>query len=187
MAEPNPGPSHLRRIFFGTGCFWCTEAVFSKVKGVTDTEPGFMGGGSTAVTYEDVCRGHTRHAEVLRIDYDPAIVSLERLLSVFWRCHDPTSINRQGNDVGPQYRSCIFTPDASTQQAILAAKDALDAAGLFGRKIVTQVEQADHFTSAGPAHKNYFARYPENGYCAAVIRPKLAQLKDLFATIPDEH
>lgn len=183
MAEPGPSPSHLQTIFFGTGCFWCTEAVFSRIKGVQATEPGFMGGGGAAVTYEEVCKGNTGHAEVLKIDFDPATVSLEKLLEVFWRCHDPTSLNRQGNDEGPQYRSCIFTADESTLQSVRAARDSLEATGIFGRPIVTEVERADHFVSAGPAHKDYFARYPEKAYCAAVIRPKLMHLQSLIAPL----
>jgi peptide-methionine (S)-S-oxide reductase len=180
MTVSTQSPTTHHTVFFGTGCFWCTEAVFGRLHGVIETEPGFMGGGYADVTYEEVCRGNTGHAEVLRIVYDPQVVSFERLIDIFWRCHDPTSLNRQGHDIGPQYRSCIFVEDEETLQRVQLLKVSIDASGVFPRKTVTQIERADHFVSAGPAHKDYFARFPNKAYCAAVIRPKLDQLSSVL-------
>lgn len=165
-----------QHIFFGTGCFWCTEALFSQLKGVTGTMPGFMGGQDLQVSYEDVCKKDTGHAEVLRIEYDPQQIDLHDLLSFFWRSHDPTSLNRQGDDVGPQYRSCIFCADQETLASVIKEKAQIDASGLFDRPLVTEVLIETPFVPA-PEHKDYFLKNPDKAYCQAVIAPKVRLLQ----------
>jgi peptide-methionine (S)-S-oxide reductase len=160
------------------GCFWCLEAVFDDLKGVESVESGYMGGKTANPSYEDVCDGGTGHAEVVRITYDPALISFRDLLEVFFVIHDPTTLNRQGNDAGTQYRSAIFTH--SPQQKAIAEQviGNLEAAGLWSNPIVTEVSAASTFYVAEDYHQEYFRRVGEqNRYCSAVIAPKVAKFR----------
>lgn len=160
---------------FGGGCFWCTETIFQRVNGVEEVLPGYMGGTTENPTYEQVCTGATGHAEVINIKYDPAVVSYETLLGIFFKTHDPTTLNRQGEDVGTQYRSAVFYHNI--EQKIQAEKmiAALTAEGVYDSPIVTEVTEASTFWEAEDYHKDYFNRNPQNPYCSAVIAPKLAK------------
>lgn len=160
------------------GCFWCLEAVFDDLKGVESVESGYMGGKTANPRYEDVCEGGTGHAEVVRITYDPAAISFRDLLEVFFVIHDPTTLNRQGNDAGTQYRSAIFT-HSPEQKAIAEQVIAnLEAAGLWNDRIVTEVSPASTFYVAENYHQEYFRRVGEqNPYCSAVIAPKVAKFR----------
>ena len=161
---------------FGAGCFWCVEAVLLQVDGVHSAVSGFMGGHTPAPTYEDICRGDTGHAEVVQVEFDPAVVSYEHLLEWFWRLHDPTTLNRQGADVGTQYRSAIFVHDAAQREAAEASKAAADASGRFDSPIVTEITDASEFTPADAKHQDYYRANREQAYCAIVIAPKLEKL-----------
>jgi len=143
---------------FAAGCFWGVEATFRKVPGVIDTAVGYSGGHTENPTYEEVCTDRTGHAEVVRVEYDPEQVTYEQLLDVFFNCHNPTTLNRQGPDIGTQYRSAIFYHTPEQQQAALAAKEALDASGKFGRPIVTQIEPAGPFYRAEEYHQRYLEK-----------------------------
>jgi len=149
---------------FGGGCFWGTEAAFKKVKGVTDTKVGYMGGTFDDPSYEDVIRHGTGHAEVVQVAFDPALVTYEQLLDLFWFIHDPTQLNRQGNDVGDQYRSVIFTYSDEQQQAAEASRQSLADSGKYDKPIVTQVEPAKRFWTAEEYHQEYLDKNP-GGYC----------------------
>lgn len=158
---------------FGGGCFWCTETIFQRVEGVEQVLPGYMGGTTENPTYEEVCTGMTGHAEVIHIKYDPSKVSYASLLAIFFKTHDPTTLNRQGNDIGTQYRSAVFYHDdlqKATAEAMIAD---LENEGVFDDPIVTEVTASSIFYEAEDYHKNYFNRNPDNPYCAAVIAPKL--------------
>jgi peptide-methionine (S)-S-oxide reductase len=170
-------------IVFGGGCFWCTEAVFSMLKGVVGTTPGYAGGTKVNPTYEQVCSGSTGHAEVLKVDYDPGRVSLNKLLDVFMTMHDPTSLNRQGADTGTQYRSIILYGTEAQKRVIdsfikKAQKD-------FGKPIVTEVKKLDRFYVAEDYHKRYYDKNPDLPYCAFVIRPKMEKVREKFSSSVD--
>ena len=149
----------MAKAAFGAGCFWGVESAFRQVKGVTDAAVGYMGGSLANPTYDDVCTDRTGHAEVVQLDYDPAVVSYQELLRVFFDLHDPTSLNRQGPDYGKQYRSVIFFYDADQQRAALKMKDDLDRSGRFPRKIVTQIAPAPEFWRAEEYHQRYFEKH----------------------------
>lgn len=168
---------------FGGGCFWCTEAVFSMLKGVSAVEPGYAGGHTEQPTYAAVCGGATGHAEVIRVTYDPAIISYRDLLTVFFASHDPTTLNRQGNDVGTQYRSIILTTTTKQQEEAQAFLDELNAAHEEGDPIVTEVAPLRGFFEAEQEHKDYYARNSTAGYCQVVINPKLAKVQKEFARL----
>jgi peptide-methionine (S)-S-oxide reductase len=164
----------------GNGCFWCTEAVFQNVKGVIKVESGYSGGNTENPTYKDICTGTTNHAECLLITFDNTIVSYEDLLKIFWETHDPTTPNRQGNDVGTQYRSIIFYHNETQFSLAQAYKTSLDASGIFKNPIVTLIEPATTFYKAENYHQNY---YNENGsapYCQFVVKPKVEKFNKLF-------
>jgi peptide-methionine (S)-S-oxide reductase len=168
---------------FGGGCFWCTEAVFKMLRGVISVEPGYAGGSTENPTYEEVCTGKTGHAEVVRITYDSRCISYRDLLTVFFGSHDPTTLNRQGNDVGTQYRSVIFTTtDEQRKEAETFIKE-LNASGDFGESIVTTVEPLSKYFPAEEYHQEYFARNPYQPYCEIVINPKLEKVKERFAEL----
>ncbi len=168
----------MAQAIFGGGCFWCTEAVFAQLRGVTQVESGYAGGTRPNPTYEQVCTGVSGHAEVIRITHDPNVIDYPTLLAVFFATHDPTTPNRQGNDIGSQYRSVIFYLD-ETQRAQAAAMIAqLQAEGV---KVVTEMQPAPVFYPAEAYHQNFYARNPNQGYCNAVIPPKLAKLQQKFA------
>ena len=159
----------------GGGCFWCTEAVFELVKGVDAVVSGYSGGATLNPTYEDICTGRTGHAEVIKITYDPAIVSYEKLLEIFGICHDPTTLNRQGADSGTQYRSVIMYHD--TEQKAAAEKWKVAVAADHADPIVTEIVEAPIFYRAEEGHQDYYRRNPNAGYCNFVIRPKLDKVK----------
>ncbi|MBB3257918.1 peptide-methionine (S)-S-oxide reductase [Paraburkholderia bannensis] len=166
----------------GGGCFWCLEAVYLRVDGVTAVESGYAGGQTLNPTYEQVCDGVTGHAEVVKVDFDPAKISYREILDIFFAIHDPTQLNRQGNDVGTQYRSVIFTH--SPQQAEIAGQaiGELAAEGVYDGKIVTQVLPLDgNYFPAEAYHQNYFEQHPDQGYCAFVVAPKVAKFRQKFA------
>ncbi len=161
-------------IVLGGGCFWCMEAVFRRVPGIVEVMPGYAGGDYPEPTYEDVCTGRTGHAEVVRLRFDPEQIPLARILDIFFAAHDPTTPNRQGNDIGPQYRSIIlYTSD----EQLPVIQEALRRAHIYwGKPPVTEVKPLDQFWQAEPHHHNYFARHPRQPYCQVVIQPKLQKL-----------
>jgi len=171
----------LATATFGAGCFWCTEAVFQQVEGVESVTSGYSGGRVENPTYEQVCSKKTGHAEVVQITYDPNIVSYKELLEIFWKTHDPTTPNRQGNDVGPQYRSVIFYHDDEQRQLAAKYKKKLDESGAFKDPIVTEISECEKFYPAEDYHQNYYKLNPRQGYCAFVIAPKLKKFKAAFA------
>ena len=162
------------------GCFWCLEAVFLQLKGVQKAQSGYAGGRRPNPTYEQVCTGVTGHAEVVQVTYDPSLISYADLLDVFFTIHDPTTLNRQGNDVGTQYRSAVFYETPEQERAAHEKILALEAEHVWDDPIVTQVEKLDAFWPAEPYHDNYFARNPQNPYCAVVIAPKVAKARKKF-------
>ncbi|HMO52708.1 MAG TPA: peptide-methionine (S)-S-oxide reductase MsrA [Kiritimatiellia bacterium] len=170
---------------FGGGCFWCVEAVFEKVPGVLEVVSGYQGGKVKHPTYEQVSRGNTGHAEVTRITYDPAVVSYERLLEVFWLAHDPTQLNQQGADVGTQYRSVIFYHDEEQRRLAEASKAALAESGRFSKPIVTEISAAPVFYPAEGYHQDYYRRNPNAPYSTYVIREKMDKLKRL-GVVPEQ-
>lgn len=143
---------------FGAGCFWCVEHEFRKIKGVTSTSVGYMGGTLKNPTYDDVCTDQTGHAEVVQVEFDPSVISYPQILNAFWNCHDPTSLNRQGPDVGKQYRSVIFCHDAEQEKVALKSKDEMQNSGHFKNKIVTEVLTAPEFYRAEEYHQQYYAK-----------------------------
>jgi peptide-methionine (S)-S-oxide reductase len=158
---------------FGNGCFWCTEAIFMQLKGVSAVLPGYTGGTTKNPTYKQVCEGNTGHAEVLQISYDPKIISYRELLEVFFYTHDPTTLNRQGADIGTQYRSAIFYHDENQKQEAIKIIEQLTNEKVYSDKIVTEVTKLTVFYEAEDYHKNYYNNNKEQGYCRAVINPKL--------------
>ncbi len=163
----------------GGGCFWCLEAVFQELHGVQSVESGYSGGPIVNPTYEQICEGTTGHAEVVRVYFDPAIVSYREVLEVFFTIHDPTTLNRQGNDVGTQYRSVIFTH--SDEQMATARLVIADMAQRWDAPIVTQLADAPVFYRAEEYHQNYFINHPLQSYCAFVVAPKVAKFRKVFA------
>jgi peptide-methionine (S)-S-oxide reductase len=174
-------PEGTRTITLGAGCFWCVEAVFLELKGVHSVTSGYMGGHTADPTYEEVCGGRTGHAEVAQIVFDPKELSLPELLEVFWRTHDPTTLDRQGADVGTQYRSAIFYHDDVQRRIAEHFKKELDASGAFRGPIVTEITKASAFFPAEDHHQNYYARNGSAGYCQMVIQPKLEKFRTVFA------
>jgi peptide-methionine (S)-S-oxide reductase len=170
----------LHTATFGAGCFWCVEAVFQNLKGVHSVVSGYAGGAVKNPTYEDVCSGATGHAEVCQIAYDPKQVTYPELLEVFWKTHDPTTLNRQGNDAGTQYRSAIFYH--SEEQKMLAEhyKKVLDSSKAFDAPIVTEITPLTNFYKAEDYHQNYFKEHETQPYCLFVIRPKVDKFKKAF-------
>jgi peptide-methionine (S)-S-oxide reductase len=163
----------------GGGCFWCTEAVYLEVRGVTKVESGYTGGQVDNPTYEQVCAGTTGHAEVVRLEFDPEVISYRDLLEIFFTIHDPTTLNRQGNDVGTQYRSVIYYQSA--EQEATAKKVIAEMAAVWDAPIVTQLEPAQTYYKAEPYHQNYFSQHPLQGYCAFVVAPKVAKFRKTFS------
>lgn len=167
---------------FGAGCFWCVEAVFRELDGVLTVESGYAGGSVSNPTYEQVCSGTTGHAEVCQIAYDPAKVRYEELLEVFWKTHDPTTLNRQGADSGTQYRSVVFFHDETQRQLAEEYKRKLGASGAFDDPIVTEIARYDRFWKAESYHQDYFNLNGSQPYCQFVIRPKLDKFRKVFDT-----
>ena len=175
---PQPAAGH-EFATLGGGCFWCLEAVFEELEGVVDVESGYSGGTTVNPTYPQVCGGDTGHAEVVRVEFDPARIGYREILEVFFAVHDPTTPNRQGNDIGTQYRSVIFHHGAEQQR--VAAEVIAQAQAAWGRPVVTQLEPAPAYYRAEDYHQEYFRHNPSQGYCMAVIEPKLQKFRKTFA------
>lgn len=165
----------------GGGCFWCLEAVYDRMEGVLGVESGYMGGHVPNPSYRQVCEGNTGHAEVVQVEFDPAVTSFREILDVFFTIHDPTTPNRQGNDVGPQYRSVIFYHSPAQRETAQAAIRDLEAQGVWGRPIVTEVREAAAFYPAEDYHRDYYANNPRQPYCLFVIDPKVRKFREKFA------
>ena len=170
----------LEKATFGSGCFWCTEAIFERVNGVKTVESGYSGGTVENPTYEQVCGGKTGHAEAVQITYDPKVVSYPELLEIFWSTHDPTTLNRQGNDVGTQYRSVIFYHNDEQKKLAEEYKKKLNESGAWGNPIVTEISQYKNFYKAENYHQDYFENNPNQGYCSFVIAPKVEKFEKVF-------
>lgn len=181
MADPSPSASGLARATVGGGCFWCIEAVFDEVAGVTAAESGYAGGDTPDPDYRSVCSGETGHAEVVQVTFDPAVISFEEILVIFFGVHDPTTLNRQGADVGTQYRSIILAHDEQQRKAAEALIGRLEADEVYGKPIVTEVTMLGDYYRAEDHHQDYFRKNPAQGYCQAVIAPKLAKFRKEFA------
>ena len=166
---------------FGSGCFWCTEAIYELVEGVVDVESGYSAGNTKNPTYQEVSSGKTNHAEVVNIKYDTEKISYAQLLEIFWRTHDPTTLNRQGADVGTQYRSIILYHDLEQKKIAEDILKKLDSSGSWNSPIVTQIEKFDSFYSAEDYHQNYYELNPNNTYCSYVISPKVNKFKKVFS------
>jgi len=166
-------------ITLGGGCFWCIEPIFQDLKGVSTVESGYMGGHVTNPTYKEVCNGTTGHAEVIQVTFDPGVISLQEILDIFFTVHDPTTLNRQGADVGTQYRSAIFYNN--DQQKSTAEEAVITAQELWGQKIVTQVSAIDRFYKAEDYHQNYYKGNPYQSYCSIVIAPKVKKFREKYA------
>jgi len=171
---------NIQRITFANGCFWCTEAIFQAVKGVTKVTSGYMGGHTVNPTYAEICNGDTGHAEVIDLEYDADEVTLDELLLIFFRTHNPTTLNRQGNDVGTQYRSAIFYYNDGQKQQAEAMIKRLTEEKVFDKPIVTEITPASKFYKAEDYHQNYFSDNPNKPYCAFVIQPKLNKFAKEF-------
>lgn len=175
QAETKPATQH-EFATFGGGCFWCLEAVFQRLPGIVHSVNGYSGGRTQNPTYEDVCGHGTGHAEVVRVEFDPAVIGYEKVLGVFFDAHDPTTLNRQGADEGDQYRSVIFYENEGQQQAATRAKAAAQA--LWPDPIVTEIVPLKKFWRAEDYHQDYFNQHPNQGYCSFVIKPKVRKLQD---------
>lgn len=168
-------------ITLGGGCFWCTEAVFSRVAGVLAVESGYCNGATINPSYEQVCSGNTGHNEVIQVTFDPAVVSLETLLKLFFATHDPTTLNRQGNDVGTQYRSGIYVLDEAQFGVANRVKDELSSSNIWSAPLVTEIQMRNNYSRAEDYHQRYFELHPNQGYCSVVIAPKVSKLRKQFA------
>jgi peptide-methionine (S)-S-oxide reductase len=178
LAQEKPMNSSTNRnetAVFGGGCYWCTEAIYQMLPGVKSVTSGFSGGTKPSPTYEEVCAGTTGHAEVIEIEYDPSVISYEKVLHTFWEVHDPTTLNRQGHDVGTQYRSIILYKTPAEKAA--AEKSKAEAQKNFNDPIVTQIVPLEKFWKADDYHQNYFRTHPNQPYCRAVIRPKVEKFE----------
>jgi peptide-methionine (S)-S-oxide reductase len=177
VVNPRPG-SEVATL--GGGCFWCLEAVYLQLKGVHKVESGYSGGTVPNPTYQQVCTGTTGHAEVVQITFDPEIINFKEILDVFFSIHDPTTLNRQGPDVGPQYRSAVFYHDKGQKEITERVIEEIEAAGIWDQPIVTEVTPLTEFFRAEDYHQDYFQRNPEQGYCTVVIAPKVAKFRKQY-------
>lgn len=173
----------LSTTVLANGCFWCTEAVFNKLKGVVSVTSGYTGGNTANPTYDEVCTGETGHAEAIKIEYDPSIISFSDLLTVFFNTHDPTTLNRQGNDVGTQYRSAIFYATKEEKEVAEEIIKELIEAKAYPNPIVTEIKPLDVFYEAEDYHKNYYENHQNQAYCNLVIAPKLEKMQKRFAEL----
>jgi peptide-methionine (S)-S-oxide reductase len=178
--------SELQTIVLGGGCFWCTEAVFVKVRGITDVESGYSNGHVERPSYEQVCTGTTGHNEVVKLTFDPARISVRQILEIFFVIHDPTTLNRQGNDSGTQYRSGIYTTTPEQKQVAEDMIREITGQKLFGRPIVTEVLPLANYWPAEEYHQDFFEKNPYQGYCVAVAAPKVAKFRKTFAELVKE-
>ena len=171
---------NLKTAILGAGCFWCIEAIFQQLNGVISVKSGYSGGHVKKPAYREVCNGTTGHAEVAQIIYDSSIVSFTEILEVFWKVHDPTTLNRQGNDVGTQYRSAVYYTSNQQQKFAEEYKKQLDESGVFADPIVTEITEFDVFYPAEDDHSNYYNLHGEEQYCQFVVRPKVEKFKQAF-------
>jgi peptide-methionine (S)-S-oxide reductase len=176
----NESNSSLDTATFGSGCFWCTEAIFERVNGVTSVISGYSGGAVKNPTYEEVCEGTTGHAECTQITFDPSVISYDELLEIFWKTHDPTTLNRQGNDVGTQYRSVVFFHNNEQKQKAEYYKQKLTDEKIWDKPIVTEITKLEKFYPAENYHQEYYENNPNQGYCAYVITPKVEKFEKIF-------
>ena len=173
--------SNIQAATFGNGCFWCTEAVFQRLNGIKSVKSGYSGGAVENPTYRAVCGGQTGHAEVIRVTFDAAIIGYEEILEVFWKTHDPTTLNRQGNDVGTQYRSVVFYHDEAQRKIATDYKQQLTEAQIWPDPIVTEISPLINFYPAEDYHDNYLNLHGHDPYCMVVVRPKVEKFKKQFA------
>lgn len=166
----------------GAGCFWCVEAAFQSLKGVTFVKSGYTGGHTENPTYKDICTGETGHAEVVKVDFDPNIISYDEILAAYFTVHDPTQLNRQGNDIGTQYRSAIFPTNESQEAKAYFYINKLNQESVYPQKVVTTVEPFVKFYPAEPYHDDYYNNNPDNPYCQMVVKPKLEKFRKIFGT-----
>ncbi|WP_218243709.1 peptide-methionine (S)-S-oxide reductase MsrA [Comamonas fluminis] len=171
----------VQTIYLGGGCFWCTEAVFDRVRGIVDVESGYANGHLDHPSYEDICTGQTGHAEVVKLEYDADVISLRDLLLIFFATHDPTTLNRQGNDVGTQYRSAIYTTSDEQAQVAKALMQEMREEGAYDAPIVTELQPIKAYWPAEAYHQDYFLQHPNQGYCAFVVSPKVQKFQHAFA------
>ena len=176
----NPGHSMKNSEYatLGGGCFWCIEAVYQRIDGIVSVVPGYAGGHSKITTYKEVCTGKTGHAEVAKIQYNSDIITYEQILNVFWKAHDPTTLNRQGNDVGTQYRSVIFYHNEEQKKIAINSQEKANKSGYWPNKIVTELTEIFNYLDAEDYHNNYYDNNPNQPYCLFVIKPKLDRLID---------
>jgi peptide-methionine (S)-S-oxide reductase len=175
--------SSFETITLGGGCFWCTEAVFVQVRGIVDVESGYSNGHVRQPSYEDVCTGTTGHNEVVKLVYDPTVISTREVLEIFFVIHDPTTLNRQGNDTGTQYRSGIYFSNPAQQAVAQEVMAEMAASGVYSRPLVTEVLPLDNYSAAEDYHQDFFARNPNQGYCMAVAAPKVAKFRKTFSRL----
>ena len=170
----------LEKATLGSGCFWCTETIFEKLKGVESAVSGYSGGKTANPTYKEICSGETGHAEVIQVTFDPSIISYKDLLEVFWKVHDPTTLNRQGNDVGTQYRSVVYYHNDEQKKTAVGYKNKLENAKIFKNPIVTEITKFDKFYPAENYHQDYYELNKSEPYCNFVITPKVEKFKEVF-------
>lgn len=175
--------SNIEQATLGGGCFWCTEAVFRQLKGITLCESGYSGGADPNPNYDKVCGGKTGHAEVIRLHYDPELISFRKILAVFFAIHDPTTLNRQGNDIGTQYRSVIFFHTPEQHETAVAFVEDLERRKIFRDKVVTEISPLLNYFPAEKYHQEYFENNPMQPYCAYVVAPKVEKAEDLFGDL----
>ena len=188
QAENSNKSDSFEEIILANGCFWCTEAVFKRVRGIISVVPGYSGGFVTSPSYEQVCTGETGHAEALQIKFDPKIISLEKLLEIFWYTHDPTTLNRQGNDIGTQYRSAIFYQTPDQRDTATAVRENIDKKKDYSNPIVTEITPFRNFYPAEKYHKDYYDNNKNVPYCSYVIDPKVQKLLTKFQDkVKDEY
>ena len=175
--------SNTQVAYLGGGCFWCVEAVFLDLTGVNVVESGYAGGHVNNPSYEQICDGNTGHAEIIRVEFDPKLISFRKVLKVFFGVHDPTTLNRQGNDVGTQYRSVVFYTNDEQRVDAQAVIDELTQEKIFDRKIVTEVSPLSNYSVAEAYHQRYFENNPNQGYCMMVVAPKVAKFRKQFVSL----
>lgn len=173
--------SSVEKAVLGGGCFWCVEAVLKDMSGVISAKSGYSGGHVASPTYQQVCTKTTGHAEVVEVTFDPSVISYADLLRIFFTLHDPTTKDRQGEDIGPQYRSVLFWCDDKQRKTAEAVKAEIEALKIWDAPLVTELSPLEHFWPAEAYHDDYFARNPTQGYCSAVVAPKVAKMRKLFA------
>ncbi len=183
MSGPPVRASSMETATLGGGCFWCTEAIFSDLKGVRSVESGYSGGKLPNPSYEQVCEGDTGHAEAINVVFDPSVISYRQILEIFFTTHDPTTLNRQGADVGAQYRSVIFYHSEEQRDVAKQVMKEVDDSGIWGKPMVTELVPFDAFYKAEDYHQEFFAKNPTQGYCAVVIAPKVLKFRKKYASL----